>query len=119
MTPAEIKADYRATLAAVGEVITIRRYTGAGPTRPRFDAEVRARVAAYEPHELVGNIVEGERKAIILAEDLIAAQIALPLVVGDNLKAVVRGKEVAVKAVDDNTRRVAGELVAIELRIGA
>lgn len=119
MTPDEIKADYRDVLAKRGEAILIRRYTGVGPNRPRFDAEVRARVMAYEPHELVGNIVEGERRAIILAEDLIAAQIALPLVVGDNLKAVVRGKEVAVKAVDDNTRRVAGELVAIELRIGA
>ena len=118
MTPAEIKADYLATLDEVGEPIMIRRYTGVGPNRPRFDAEVRARVMAYEPHELVGNIVEGERKAIILAEDLIAAQITLPLVVGDNLKAVVRGREVAVKAVDDNTRRVAGVLVAVELRIG-
>lgn len=119
MTPDEIKADYRAAMAEIGEPILIRRYTGAGANRPRFDAEVRARVMAYEPNELAGNIVEGERKAVILVEDLIAAQIALPLVVGDNLKAVVRGKEVAIKAVDDNTRRVATELVAIELKIGA
>ncbi len=119
MTPDEIRADYRATMDEVAEVIAIRRYTGAGANRPRFDAEVRARVMNYDARELSGNIAEGERKAIILVEDLTAAQIALPLVAGDNLKAIVRGKEVPIKAVDDNTRRVAGELIAIELRLGA
>lgn len=117
-TVEEIQADYRRAIE-VGEEIRIRRYTGAGPNRPWFEATVRARVMNYDPRDLAGNIAEGERRAIILAEDLVAAQFALPLVAGDNLKAVVRGKEVAIKAVDDNTRRFAGELIAIELRIGA
>ena len=114
----EIKADYRRAIE-VGEDIRIRRYTGVGPNRPWFEATVRARVMNYDARELAGNIAEGERRAIVLAEDLDAAQFTLPLVAGDNLKAVVRGKEVAIKAVDDNTRRVEGVLIAIELRIGA
>lgn len=119
MTPQQIRADYAATFDRVGEFVVVRRFTGAGQNRPRFDYEARARVMGFDPRDLVGNIIEGDRKVILLAEDLIAAQCPLPLVVGDNLKAVVRGKEVSIKAVDDNTRRVAGVLIAIELRVGA
>ncbi|MEO3386009.1 hypothetical protein [Mesorhizobium sp. CAU 1741] len=115
MTPEQIKADYRRSMDAVGEIVTIRRYTGNGPNRPRFDADVRARVVDYEPDELVGPIVQGDRKLIVLAEDLIAAQVPLDLRKGD--KVVVRGRELNIEAPDDNTRRVAGVLIAYELQV--
>lgn len=98
-----------------GETIVIRRYTGAGTNRPRFDAPVRARVMDYVPHELVGSIVQGDRKLIVLAEDMVAAQIPLDLRAGD--KVVVRGKELNIQAANDNTRRIAGELIAYELQV--
>lgn len=97
-----------------GETITIRRYTGAGPNRPFFEASVMARVVGYEPHELIGTIQQGDRKLIVLAEDLIDAQFALPVTTND--KAVVRGKELQIMAADDSTRRVGADLIAYELQ---
>lgn len=113
MTPADIKTAYRAFLGEF-EPVLIRRYTGAGASRPYFDAEAQARVMGYEPHEIVGTISQGDRKLIVLAEDLIAAQFALPVKKGD--KAVVRGVELNIEAADDSTRRVGTELIALELQ---
>ena len=115
MTPDSIKASYRRMMNAVGETVTIRRYTGSGANRPRFDVEVMARVTEYDPRELVGAIVQGDRKLIILAEDMIAAQVPPDIRKGD--KAVVRGKELNIEAADDNTRRVQGVLIAYELQV--
>lgn len=114
MTPDEIKASYRRAMDEAGEVVTFRRYTGAGSARPYFDAEVRARVMDYTPDELVGTIVQGDRKLILLAEDMIAAQVPPPRK-GD--KIVVRGKELNIEAPNDNTRRVQGVLIAYELQV--
>lgn len=114
MTPDGFKAMYRRRIG-VGEVVLIRRYTGAGTARPKFDAQVRARVVGYEPNELVGTILQGDRRVIFLAEDLLAAQFALPVTSND--KAVVRGKELAIIAPDDSTRRCQGELIAYELQV--
>jgi hypothetical protein len=114
VTPEQCRATYRRMMALVGEKVLIRRYTGTGANRPRFDAEVMARVTEYEPQELVGTIVQGDRKLIVLHEDLERAQFATPIKKGD--KAVVRGKELNIEAPDDNTRRVQGELIAWELQ---
>lgn len=117
MTPDAVKAHYRRTLDDVGEDIVIRLYTGTGQSRTVLsNTTVRARVAAFEPQELIGGIVQGDRKLIVLAADLIAAGITI--VVGANCKVVVREKELAIKAIDDNTRRIAGELVAYEIQAG-
>ncbi|MPZ41307.1 MAG: hypothetical protein GEU95_25325 [Rhizobiales bacterium] len=115
MTPASVKASYRRMLDQVGEPILVRRYTGTGPNRPKADVEVRARVTGYEPHELIGAIQQGDRKVILLAEDLVAGGFALPITSAD--KVVVRGKELAIHAPDDSSRRIAGELVAYELQV--
>jgi hypothetical protein len=115
MTPQEAAEGYRRAMDVAGETILIRRYTGTGTSRPRFDASVRARVVDFEPHELVGAIVQGDRKLIVLAEDMIAAQIPLDLRKGD--KAVVRGRELNIEAADDSTRRIAGVLIAYELQV--
>ena len=63
MTPETVKASYRRVLR---ERITIRRYTGSTANQPRFDAEnIRARTVGYAPNELVGSIVQGDRKIIV------------------------------------------------------
>lgn len=116
MSPDEARASYRAALDAAGEFVTVRRYTGTGAGRPYFDAEVRARVTGYEAREMIGpNFQQGDRKAIVLAEDLIARQFALPIRPTDHV--IVRGRECAIVAPDDSTRRVRGELIAYELRV--
>lgn len=113
MTPAAAKASYR---RALKELVTVRRYTGSGSNRPRFDVpKVRARTVGYAPHELVGSIVQGDRKIIVYADDLLGVGFAAPITTAD--KIVVRGKELAVIAADDSTRRVDGVLIAYEIQV--
>lgn len=113
MNPAVVLDTYRRMIAADGEWIKIRRYTGLGNNRPHFDVAVRAKVTKWEPEELVGSIQQGDRKLIVLVEDLIAAQFALPITAAD--KTVVRGRELAIVAPDDSTRRLGTTLIAYEL----
>ena len=115
LTPAEIRADYRSMMNERGETVSIRRYTGSGTNRPRFDVDAMAVVTGYAPKDLVGTIQQGDRKVILLAEDLIDAQFALPITASD--KIVIRGKELAIIAPDDSTRRVSGVLIAYELQV--
>jgi hypothetical protein len=114
MTPDAARAMYRRRIG-VGEIIYIRRYTGQGTARPKYDAPVRARVVGYEPKELVGSVLQGDRRVIFLSEDLDAAQFAHPVLASD--KAVVRGRELAIVAPDESTRRVQGELIAYDLTV--
>lgn len=115
MSVEAIKASYRTNLAKYGETITIRRFTGSGPNRPKFDVDVRARVTGYQPNELVGGIAQADRKAIVLHEDLVNAGFALPITNADF--AVVAGKQHAIRVPDNMTRRVAGVTIAYELQI--
>lgn len=117
MTPEAAKSTYRRMLDQVGETVFIRRYAGAGPSRPRVDATVTARVTGYDEKDFVGSIITGDRKVIVLAQDLIDAQFALPVLTSD--KVVVRGKEMAIIAADDSSRRIDGVLVALELQVRA
>ncbi len=98
MNAAEIKAAYARELK---ETITVRRYTGSGTNRPRFDAAVRGKARLYASTELIGTITQGDQNVLVLVEDLIAAQFALPLTQNDKL--VVAGKELAIQA--PNTRK--------------
>jgi hypothetical protein len=116
MTPDQIKNAYRLALSQF-EVVLFRRYTGTGALRTATDYPVRARVLGYQPDELTGGIVQGERRVIALAEDILNTGFVLPLTETAD-KIVIRGRELAVKAVDDNTRRVGGELIAFDIRCG-
>jgi hypothetical protein len=98
MNAAEIKAAYARELK---ETIVVRRYTGAGANRPRFDAAVRGKARLYGATELIGSISQGDQQVIVLAEDLIAAQFALPVTSND--KVVVAGRELSIVA--PNTRK--------------
>lgn len=110
MNADEIKSAYAATLK---ETVFIRRYTGSGPARPKFDAAARARAVPYAVEELVGSIVQGDQKVIVLVEDLINNGLTMPVTTAD--KVVVFGRELAIiaplarKAMD-------GTLVAYELQ---
>lgn len=114
MTPAQALADHRMMIDAVGEEVTFRRYSGLPPSRSiAASATVKARVTGYQPDELVGGVGQGDRRLIVLDEGLDAIA---PLKVGDNEKVVVRGREMTIAAVDDSTRRIAGTLIAYEVR---
>ena len=112
MNPDDLKSTYRRMIDDTGEWVTIRRYTGAGSNRPRFDVEVRAKVTGYAPDELVGYIAQGDRRVIVLAQDLIDRQFALPITASD--KVLVRGRELSIISPDDSTRRDATTLIAYE-----
>lgn len=110
------KESYRRLLNADGETITIRRYAGMGGSRAvEAETAVIARVSEFRATELIGAIQQGDRKIILLAEDFEQGDIASPIRKGD--KAVVRGRELNIEAVDDNTRRIQGVLIAYELQV--
>lgn len=115
MPRAGLKARYRRAIRQHGELVLIRRYTGSGTSRPVFNTEVMAIITGYQPQELIGGIIFGERKCIVLAEDFNKSEIGLPLTTSD--KIVVRGRESAIGGVDDNTHRDGTELIAFEMKI--
>lgn len=115
MTPDQVKSLYRRLMRQRGEPIIVRRYTGVGLSKPKFEATVTAVVQDYTAEELVGAIQQGDRRVIVLVEDLVAAQFSLPLTSADKVE--IRQRECAVFAPDDSTIRVRGVLVAYNLRV--
>ena len=111
---ARMKQLYLDAISTVGENVIIRTYDVGADTFT--DKTVRARVVDFTPDQLVGPLVQGDRKLIMLAEDVVATGVTLALT--SNCKVLVRGKELQVKAIDDNTRRVQGDLIAYELVVG-
>ena len=112
MTPQSSKAAHARALT---ENVIARRYTGAGLSRARFDAKARSQVMGFAPHELIGGVIQGDRKVILYADDLTANGLAHPLTTND--KIVVRGVETQIIASDDSTRRIDGVLVAYVLQV--
>lgn len=88
-----------------GRTITLRRIN-VSPTPPT-DISVKARVTGYQPEEMTGGIQSGDRKIIVLAQDVTFSP---PLKVGD--KALVGGKLLNLERVDDNTVRSGETLLA-------
>lgn len=110
MTPDDVLAQYRVAMTQVGESVSVRRYSGSGAARTKVDTATTARVMGYRPNELVGQVVQGDMKVIAMVDTLSAI---LPVTVSDFL--VIRGAERKIKAVDDNTRRIQGTLIALEI----
>jgi hypothetical protein len=113
MTAAAYRALYRRQLEQTGETVTLRRVNSSGPPT---DVPVLARVAGFSPQELVGGVNVGDRKIIILAEDVETSGFPVPIKAGGTDKIMVRGKSLTILDVDDSTRRIAGTLVAYEIR---
>jgi len=98
------------------DLVTVRRYYGTGDSRSHFDyGPMRARQSGYGADELVGDVVQGDRRVILLAEDVYAHRFPVPVRRNDRL--LIAGEELNVEAVDDNTRRISGALMAYELRV--
>jgi hypothetical protein len=113
MNAAEAIASHTAFINEVGETVYVRRFSGTPPTLTIANTATTARVVGCRTNPLLGPITEGDRDVIALVDDLSGI---LPLTTNDAL--VVRGKEMIIKAIDDNTRRIGGTLVALEIRIG-
>lgn len=116
MTPDDAKQMYRDQFALHAEDIFIRRFTGSGVSRTAVDTACRARVVDYRPDELVGSVVQGDRKVIVLVESLLDAGFSLPVTMQDKVYAA-RFDELAIMGIDDNTRRIAGVLIALDLQV--
>lgn len=114
MTPAEARRMYRVQMDLHGEDISIRRYTGTTQARTHVDRPCRARVMGYSPDELTGAITQGDRKIIVLAEDLEGESPEFTITKSD--RAVVRSTELAIMAVDDSTKRIGSTLIAYVLQ---
>lgn len=115
MTALETKARYRASLLRVGWTVKVRRQNPS-PAAPT-EASVLARIVDLEVNDFIGNKKQGDRKAIVLADDVAASGIALPLRTTGTDKIVDDGRVYNIQAVDDTSRKYAGVLVAYELLI--
>ena len=112
MNPANVVARYRALMAGVDATVTLRR-PGFGVVAD-IEVTVSARITAYKPEDQSGDMVEGDRKVILFAADLAG----FPLPLQPNLDRLVSGGRVfVIKAIDDETRKIAGVLMAYELRV--
>lgn len=98
---------YRRLVDLHGEEVTLSR----GATA----ATVTARVTGLSSDELISGIDQRNRKVILLAEDLEAEGWPDRPKLNDRL--TVRGRTMTVDMVDDDTRRVAGTLIAYELTV--
>jgi len=107
----DFQASYRRQLALNGQDVIVRRYSGKGAGRDVLAAAtLKAHVAQYQPAELVGSIVQGDRRVILMAADLGA----LGALNKHTDILVISGVETAIEAIDVDTRQVAG---AIELQV--
>jgi hypothetical protein len=94
-----------------GETITLRRVV---PNGSPIDVQVRARVTGYAPEELVGGIMQGDRRVVLSASSVAASTFPLPIKPNDRI--VVRGRLLNIQDVDESTCRIGGQLVAYEIR---
>lgn len=114
MTPSAARAMYRRQVAAHGETVMLGRVVANGDDIAKA---ARARVTGYKPEQLVGDIQQGDRKVIVLAEDVEATGFPVPFKTGGNDTVMIRDHLCAIVAVDDSTRRVAGTLIAYEITV--
>jgi hypothetical protein len=111
MQASEIRAAYARELK---EQIGVRRYTGAGANRPRFDVYVRGKATPYATTELIGTIMQGDQRVLLLVQDITTGQMPLPVTTND--KVIVRGRELAIINAAER-KAPTGELVAYELQV--
>lgn len=121
MTPAEMISSLDRALAQYGEDVTLRRSTWVEGVATHMDAGIRAKVTGYLPDELVGGIVQGDRK-VILSPTGIAAEAwpAADATVDERMPQVgdvVISAGRAYRVMAPNPLRAGGEVVRIELQV--
>lgn len=104
MTPDEAKESLNRFLSDEGEVVTFTQKVGGNDSDGTL-----VRVTGYAPDELIGDVRQGDRKIIARAEGM-----SFTPQRGDKVE--VRGKTLNVEFCDDNTRRIQGVLIALEIR---
>jgi hypothetical protein len=122
VTPADVLNRYRSSLAD-GEDIVVRRFAGTRAARAvAREAIARGRVIGGGATELVGQVVQRYRKLILLNDTdasvpagKVALSTMLPLRTTDKL--FFRDLEVGIVDIDDDTRRIAGVLIALDLMV--
>ena len=123
MTPEELINQYRRALTDCGEDVAVRRYAGTGMARDVVqEAIARGRVVGLNAKDIVGDIKLTDRKVILIndpgavvPDGKVALSAMLPLTTNDKL--FFRSHEVAIIYPDDDTRRVAGVLIALEILV--
>lgn len=98
---------YASEVSRRGEMVTLVRDNDDDTV---IKAQVRARVWGFAPNELVGDIDQGTRQLLILAEDVAASGFPLPIRKNDRI--LVRGNPLNIQSVDDSTHREGGVLNA-------
>jgi hypothetical protein len=108
VTPADALAIHQAQINENGQAVSIRRYTGTGPSRTSADTATVGYVRNYGSNELIGSISQGDQVAVVLIDTLSGI---LPVTTSDKL--VVGTKEFAIK--NPMKRVVGGTLIALEI----
>lgn len=112
MNVEQTKAQYRRDLT---ETVSLRRYSGVGGSRTHVDYASLGRVIGCRPEQIVGLVQQGDSRAIVYADTLVANGLTLPVTTADKL--VFNNKELAIIAVDDKTRCINGVLIALVLQV--
>jgi hypothetical protein len=113
---------YRRAIQRTGELVTLRRISGAAPRTVGFSVDVYANVQTYAPDTVepseagypasqLGGITQNDRKVIVVAQDLADARFPLPVQKNDKI-VLANGDVLNVTGVDEHKRQLAG---AIEL----
>lgn len=126
MTPAAAIAALDNRLAQDGEDIILQRVVGAA-NQATFGAKCRAFVRGYQPHQLIGTIIQGDSHVILSPTDINrsgwpGAQVAKPSTANMDAriplttdKLVQFGKTRSIQAA--TPFYIDGELVRIELQV--
>ena len=123
MTAADVLQRYRSIFAEIGEDVAVRRYQGAGANRVIVqEAIARGHVERLGTEDIVGDIKLTDRKVILVNDPdaavppgNVALSALLPLLTTDKL--FFRDREFAILDPDDDARRYAGVLIALELTV--
>ena len=123
MSPQEVLNQYRLALADSGETIAVRWYCGTGAARAvQQEAIVLGRVIGLGAEDIVGDVKITDRKVILLNDpdaSIPAGKVSLsellPLRSTDTL--AFRNRAAAIMHADDDMRRVAGVLIALNIVI--
>jgi len=94
--------------------VELRRYIGTGATRTRVTAVAKADVRTYAPAALIGNIQQGDVRAVVYADDLTDNGLDLPVTTDDRI--FFQGREYQVVAPAPRVSQD-GTLVAYELHL--
>ena len=123
MMATDVLQRYRSVFAELGEDIAVRRYGGTDADRVVVqEAIARGRVTRVGARDIVGDIKLTDRKVILINDPYavvpagkVALSALLPLLTTDKL--FFRDREFAILDPDDDTRRYAGVLIALELTV--